>query len=82
VSAVISHAPPDYVCPFCRNIHEGEADFPLEMLREYEHVVVKLNVKWWRKNRGAVLVVPREHYENVFDLPIELGASIQAAWPV
>jgi len=76
---VISHAPPGYVCPFCRNIREGKGDFPLEIVHEYDDVVVKLNIKWWRKNRGAVLVVPKAHHENIYDLPAELGAPIQEA---
>ncbi len=76
---MISHAPADYVCPFCRNINEGGADQPLEMIHVYDEVVVKMNPKWWRANRGALLVVPKTHYENVFDLPIELGTPLQAA---
>ena len=74
-----SHAPADYVCPFCRNLREGTGDFPLEILHEYDEVVVKLNIKWWRKNPGAALVVPRGHYENVYDLPIDLGTPLQEA---
>ncbi len=76
---MISHAPADYRCPFCRNINEGGADLPLEMIHWYDEVVVKLNPKWWRANRGALLVVPKAHYENVYDLPAELGTPIQVA---
>ncbi len=76
---MISHAPADYSCPFCRNINEGGADHPLEMIRVYDDVVVKMNPKWWRANRGALLVVPKEHHENVFDLPVGLGTPIQIA---
>jgi len=76
---VIRHAPADYVCPFCRNINEGGADHPLEMIRIYDDVVVKMNPKWWRANAGALLVVPKAHYENVYDLPVELGTPLQVA---
>lgn len=75
----VSHAPDDYVCPFCRNLNEGVGDHPLEIIHLYDEVAVKLNIKWWRKNRGAVLIVPRQHYENVWDLPVELGTPMQIA---
>lgn len=74
-----SHAPAGYVCPFCRNINEGKADHPLEMIHVYDHVVVKMNPKWWRTNRGALLVVTKDHYENVFELPVEMGTPLQMA---
>ncbi|MBA2607646.1 MAG: HIT family protein [Actinobacteria bacterium] len=76
---MISHAPADYRCPFCRNLNEGKGDWPLEIVHLYDEVAVKLNIKWWRNNPGAVLVVPRAHYENVYDLPIELGTPMQEA---
>lgn len=74
-----SHAPDDYECPFCRNLATGEGVHPVEIIRSYDEVTVKLNPKWWVRNKGAVLVVPNQHYENVFDLPVELGTPIQRA---
>lgn len=76
---MISHAPDGYVCPFCRNLNEGVGDFPVEIIRRYPEVTVKLNPKWWPRNKGAVLVVPNRHYENVYELPVELGSPIQRA---
>ena len=76
---MISHAPPGFVCPFCRNLNEGAAVHPLEIIHVYDEVFVKMNPKWWPRNHGALLVVTKGHYENVFDLPAELGTSIQAA---
>lgn len=40
---VISHAPRDYECPFCRNIRDGRSDAPLEVLYVDEDVLVKMN---------------------------------------
>ena len=76
---VYNHEPPGYRCPFCRNINEGESDLPLEIVHRYDRVVVKMNPKWWPNNPGAVLVVPIDHYENVFDLPVEFGTPLQEA---
>lgn len=77
--AVYNHAPPDYRCPFCRNLATGEADLPLEFIHRAELVSVKINPRWRPRNPGAVLVIPNEHYENVYDLPPELGAPLQHA---
>lgn len=74
-----SHAPADYTCPFCRNIHEGIADHPLEVLYRDDDVFVKMNPKWRPNNPGNVLVIPIRHYENIFDLPTRLAAPIHRA---
>ncbi|MEY2589210.1 MAG: histidine triad family protein [Acidimicrobiaceae bacterium] len=76
---VESHAPGGYRCPFCRNIREGKADHPLEVVHRDDEVFVKMNPKWWPNNPGSVLVVPVHHYENIFDLPVELATPIQRA---
>ena len=76
---VYNHEPPGYHCPFCRNLTTGASDFPLEFLHRDDHVFVKMNPKWWPRNPGAVLVIPNDHHENVYDLPVELGTPIQRA---
>lgn len=75
----ISHEPPGYRCPFCRNIADGAADHPLEILHRDDDVFVKMNPKWWPNNPGSVLVIPVEHHENIFDLPAELAAPVHRA---
>lgn len=74
-----NHAPPGYRCPFCRNIGDTESDLPLEIIHRYDDAFVKMNPKWWPRNHGAVLVIPNDHHENIYDLPPDLGASIQQA---
>ena len=74
-----NHAPVDYVCPLCRNITTGESDYPLEIVHRSQDVFVKMNPRWWPRNPGSALVVPTQHHENVFDLPLELALPIHAA---
>src|SRR5947207_14256607 len=38
-----------------------------------------MNPNWLPSNPGGVLVIPNAHYENVYDLPPELGTPIQRA---
>ncbi len=76
---MISHAPVDYVCPFCRNLSGAESEFPLEVTHRDREVFVKMNPKSWENNPGSVLVISTEHYESIFDLPSRLGAPLQRA---
>ena len=76
---MISHAPAGYLCPFCRNIRAGTGENPLEIIYRDADVFVKVNPKWRPNNPGSVLVVPVRHYENIFDLPVELGVPLQQA---
>lgn len=76
---MFNHEPEGYLCPFCRNLQDGASDHPLEIVYRDDEVAVKVNPRWRTNNPGAVLVVPVEHHENVYDLPPELGAPIQRA---
>ena len=73
-----NHEPAGYDCPFCRE-DPTTATRPIEILRRYERVTVRLNPKWWPNNPGGTLVVPHDHVENVYDLPPELGTPMQEA---
>lgn len=33
--------------------------------------------RWWPNNEGHVLIIPNEHYENLYDLPREYAHRIQ-----
>jgi len=33
---------------------------------------------WWPKNRGHVLVVPNDHYENLYEIPDDVLAAVYA----
>ncbi len=76
---MFSHAPDGYECPFCRNIRAGTGDHPLEIIHRDADVFVKVNPTWRPNNPGSLLVVPVRHYENIVDLPVELGVPIQRA---
>ena len=79
MAAMYNHAPSGYECPFCRNIDSGAADQPLEIIYRDDDLFVKMNPRWWPHNPGGVLVIPNQHYENLYDLPPELGTPIQHA---
>ena len=74
-----NHEPPDYECPFCLVLRTGASALPVEIVHRDDDVFVKVNPGWWPNNPGSVLVIPIEHHENVYDLPVELGTPIQRA---
>ena len=72
----MKHAPPGYACPFCGIA----ATLPSPAL-ESAVVLVDTNVfalvptHHYAGIKGNCLVVPRGHYENVLDMPDELGSD-------
>ncbi len=75
------HAPADYSCPFCT--YAGGGENPLVQQRHVvertEQTLTFVSPRWWPENAGHVLVVPTAHYENLYELPDELGAPLLRA---
>ena len=77
---MFSHAPADYLCPFCIVVsgrdnpapYAGQADVVLRTGQATAFV----SSSWWPNNPGHVLVVPDAHVENMYDLTPELGAQV------
>jgi histidine triad (HIT) family protein len=76
---VYNHAPDGYDCPFCRLASGRDTALSSQddVVWRDESVTAFMASAWWPNNKGHVLIVPNRHYENVFDLPPELGAPIQ-----
>jgi histidine triad (HIT) family protein len=78
---MFNHAPADYRCPFCA-VARGEFtdDFPLS---RPEDVIVRTDLatalvchSTWPNNAGNALVVPNQHFENIYDLSLEYATEI------
>lgn len=75
-----SHEPSGYNCPFCR-LARGEED----AINSARFVVCADDAtlafvapKWWARNPGHVLVVPRAHHENIYTIPNDALARVYA----
>lgn len=70
----MNYAPPGYECPFCKiastlpNPDPGSAVVLIE-----ERLFVLVPTSHYGDIRGNVLIVPRQHYENLLDIPESLG---------
>lgn len=73
-----NHEPPCYECPFCL-LQTGvfdELNQPTDVVAVTELAYARVSPKWWPANPGALLVIPRAHHENLYDLPAETGHAV------
>jgi histidine triad (HIT) family protein len=78
-----NHAPENYTCPFCLLIrgveHERVYSVESDIVYRDEFVTAFLSSHQWPRNPGNTIVVPNEHFENIFDLPEKYAIPIQHA---
>jgi histidine triad (HIT) family protein len=75
-----NHAPENYVCPFCLLVQGTEDNHVLSVQSDliYHDRTVTAFISAHQKpnNHGNVAIVPNEHYENIFDLPLWYAQEI------
>lgn len=71
------HAPVDYECPFCRVAESLPTPAPESAVILAEpRVFAFIGLHHFAGIRGNCLIAPRLHYENLFDIPENLGTDI------
>ncbi|MFS0788289.1 HIT family protein [Shouchella sp. 1P09AA] len=77
---VYSHKPEGYKCPFCRVVAgketQNKGTKQTDIVYRNDHVTAFIASKWWPNNKGHVLVVPNTHYENMYELPVDIAGEI------
>jgi histidine triad (HIT) family protein len=80
---MISHAPDGYVCPFCVFVSGGSEELTwnraADLVLRNDAVTAFVSPEWWPNNPGHVIVIPNDHYENLYDLPTNVGTRIHEA---
>ena len=75
-----SHAPKGYVCPFCLIIQGIENEHVISVNDDVfytdQYVTALISSHQWTNNPGHALVIPNQHFENIYELPVELGGEI------
>lgn len=75
-----NHAPKDYKCPICLGVKGIENDDTMlrnaDLIYKDDLVSVFINSFWIDTAKGHVIVVPNDHYENIYELPDEVGHRI------
>jgi histidine triad (HIT) family protein len=78
-----NHAPEGYVCPFCllaAGIENECVDSNRDdVIFRDDAAMAFIASEQKPGNPGHVLVTPVQHYENLYELPLEIATSIHAA---
>jgi histidine triad (HIT) family protein len=69
-----SHEPADYRCPFC-NIVKGGED-PRAIVWQDDVCIAAIALHQKIGNFGSLVLFPKDHHENVYVLPENLGAHL------
>jgi len=78
---MISNAPKDYNCPFCLLVQEDYENENLysditDIIYEDDFIISFIYSHQWPKNQGHALVIPKRHFENIYDIPDELYLKV------
>ncbi len=77
-----NHAPDGYICPFCLVVRHVENEHvwtrQADIVWQDDAVTAFIGAGQWPNNQGHVIVIPNEHWENIYDLPLPLAARIHA----
>lgn len=77
---MFNHAPSDYVCHICLGVQGVENEHTLlrrnDLIYQDDIASAFINSFWVGKNEGHVIIVPNQHFENIYDLPDEVGSRI------
>lgn len=75
-----NHAPENYLCPFCLLIQgiENKSVYSVQsdIVYQDQSVTAFLSSHQWPRNHGNTIIVPNEHYENIFELPQRYAVEI------
>ena len=77
---MFSHAPMDYNCPFCSIVSQCKSSNIEEsqnaIVYHNDIVTVLVPLHHFANIKGNVIMIPNEHYENIFDINYEIGSEL------
>ncbi|MCB9454101.1 MAG: HIT family protein [Anaerolineaceae bacterium] len=65
-------------CPFCK-VAQGIGDaitHPSDIIYQDIYTTAFISPKWWPNNVGYTIIIPNQHYKDMFDLPADIMAHI------
>ena len=77
-----NHASPEYICPFCLLV-QGKDSIEsqlkqTDMVFQTTEVMAFMATRKYPNNQGHVLIIPNEHFENIYDLPLVVASKIHS----
>jgi histidine triad (HIT) family protein len=66
-----NHQPKDEPCAFCIFASGEETSYNKrgDVVYEDDETLAFISPLWWVNNTGHVLVIPKKHFENIYDIP-------------
>lgn len=78
-----NNAPANYSCPICLGIKGVDSDQTMlkddDLVYRNDKVSVFINSFFIKGNEGHLIVVPNDHFENIYHLPNEIGCGVMEA---
>jgi histidine triad (HIT) family protein len=73
-----NHEPENYNCPLCRFVKREDDEINKQEYIVYEdkNTLAFVSPKWWKNNPGHVIVISKQHIENIYDISDELIGDI------
>ncbi len=73
-----THAPVGYSCPFCLLAAGEETELNCQSDRVWrdEATTAFVAPKWWETNPAHVIVIPNQHFENLYEVPEDVLAAV------
>ena len=77
-----NHAPENYICPFCLVVQGTENEHVLtrqdDIFYQDRFITAFISAGGFGKNKGHALIIPNQHFENIYELPSDVSAKIHA----
>ncbi|RJP53251.1 MAG: HIT family protein [Anaerolineaceae bacterium] len=77
-----NHAPLEYICPFCLLVQGSESIQTqlrqTDIVFQTADVTAFIATRRYPQNEGHVLIIPNLHFENIYDLPVNISMKIHA----
>jgi histidine triad (HIT) family protein len=75
-----NHAPANYHCPFCLLVQGVDSPDVLsvqgDIIYQDKRVTAFVGSHQWPNNHGNVIIVPNEHFENLYDMPTDYAVDV------
>ncbi len=76
-----NHAPQNYKCPLCGVVNgtDNQETKQSDVFYKDNDVTAFIAPKWWKNNPGHVMVIPNQHFENIYDIPDDILGKVYSA---
>jgi histidine triad (HIT) family protein len=75
-----NHAPEGYICPFCLVVNGIENEHVItrqsDIIYSDDYITAFISAHWFENNKGHALIIPNQHFENLYSLPLEYSVKI------